>query len=622
MANDELVLDLDWNITKAKAKIDKLKQEYKSAKKELESNEIEIDLSSKSIEKTKEKLKRLKSELEVIHSANRQTAIEKGWSKVDRSAYKAKKAEIEEQNRLLAKQEAAHRKQEVSLIKQKAKIKDIGNQIVVNTKGQNKFTQAFKKSQQSADSFGKRLKSLVSSALFFTLVTKALTALREEFGKLINEEGTKTAKLAAQLKGNLAVLGRTLYESAKPYIEWMLSSLVKMVNVLTVGLAKVLGKNVNEMKKLTEQTQKANKEAQKTTASFDTLQTAGGSSASSSNTADNSTAASLDFSALNQGVTDEIALLMAALSGAVLILGVILTFTGANIPLGLGLIAAGAVGMTASLAANWGTMNQKTKDVITGIMGLGGLLFLALGLILILTGAGIPLGIGFILLGAAALGVATALSPGDTIVEKIKNVFSNIKNIFKSFIEWVSVNLFDNLFGKAYGKSLGDMFEAFISLFEDIITFFVAVFSGDWKTAWKSLVNIFIDILNIMISQINLVIQFFLGGGAKLINLLGKAFGQDWKLNADWAKIPKIPRLATGAVLPGGSPMLAWVNDQPKGQPYVEGSVENIAAAFEKYLGNNSGNKTYKVEAKGNMAQLLRYLALEITEENDRVSVF
>ena len=673
----DLVLTVDWDITEANAKARKLQREYNNAKKEIENKEIEIGLTSESIEEAKNRLKTLKIDLEEIRKENIRAIAQNNptQQKETYSALKAKKAEIEKQNQLLAKQQALYRSQELSLVKQKNKAADIGEQILLNSKKQNKFTQAFEKSQKSADQFGKRLKSLIASALFFSVVTKAFTALRNEFGKLITETGTKTAALVSQLNGSLTVLGRTIYESARPYIEWILQALIKMVNILTQGLAKILGKNVNEMKKLAQQTKKTRDEAKKTTAGFDTIQTLGSPQSSSDG------GVGTDFSALSDGIDSEIGVLMMLLSGAALVLGVILAFTGVNIPLGLGLIAIGAVGLAASYAAawnslnadmqntvttivaivsgallvlgvilafsganiplgigliaagaaglatmvapNWNTMDQKTKDTITGIMAIGGALFLLLGLVLILTGAGIPLGIGLILLGAGLLFGAIALSPGDTILEKIKNLFSNARRIMKTFIDWVSTNLLDGLFGEAFGDSIQDMLDSFMYFFEDIISFFTAVFTGDWENAWKSLVNIVVDLLNLIISNFNTTIQFFLGGSAKLINKFGELFGQDWNLNADWAKIPKIPRLATGAVLPGGSPMLAWVNDQPKGQPYLEGSVENIAAAFEKYLGNKAfGKQNINLIAKGPLAPLIRLLALEITEEQNRASVF
>lgn len=622
-----LVLDMDWDISKAEAKQRKLQRDYDIAKKEIESKEIEIDLTSESIEKTKDKLKSLKTEFEEIRKENLIAIAQDKpiQQKETFSALRAKKAEIEKQNQLLVKQQALYRSQELSLKKQKSKIAEIGDQILLNSKKQNKFTQAFEKSQKSADRFGKRIKSLIASALFFSVVTKAFTALRNEFGKLITETGTKTAALVSQLNGSLTVFGRTLYESARPAIEWVLEKLVQVANIITYGIAKMLGKSVDEMKKLSKETTEAGKQAKKATAGFDTIQTLGASS---------ETGLGADFGALTGEIEKETAYLMMILSGAALVLGVILAFSGVNIPLGIGLIVLGAVGLAASIAASWGTMDQKTKDTIRGVMAIGGAFFLILGLILILTGAGIPLGIGLILLGAGMLYGAYKLTPGDDFVEKVKNLWSKVKEVVKNAIKWIRENALDNLLGEGFGQAFEDLFKDVSELCDDIVALFSNLIEGDLEGVGKSLLNILVDLINIIVDALNLVWQFSLQSIKNSALNWGKIFkyfgapdisdkiNEGFKITEKWL-IPHVPKLATGAVLPGGSPMLAWVNDQPKGQPYVEGSIDNIAAAFEKYLGNKAfGNPKFTITAKGSMAQLIRLLALEITEEQDRVSVF
>lgn len=620
MADEGLIIGVDFNTAKAEAKMKRLKAQYDAQKNTIKEigNEIEkttdyidgLELKIKSTNRYIEYLNQKLSESKLSGNIVEQETFNR---KILKATEQVEKLQIE-----LSKEKKTLSEQNIELYKQEEKLYSIGSEITSNNKKQNKFTKAFEKSQKSADRFGKRLKSLIASALFFSVVTKAFTALRNEFGKLITETGTKTASLVAQLNGSLAVLGRTLYESARPYIEWILQALVKMVNILTQGLAKILGKNVNEMKKLAQQTKKTGEEAKKATAGFDTLQTIDTSSGSSGSDSGVGT----DFSALNDGISNEIAVLMTILSGALLVLGVILTFTGVNIPLGLGLIAAGALGMAATISASWNTMPQKTKDTITGIMAIGGALFILLGLVLILTGVGIPLGIGLILLGASSIAGAVALSPGDTFVEKIRNLWQNVKRITKEFINWFSDKVLDGIFGESVGDALKKMFDSFCYLWEDIIDFFGAVIDGDWKRAGKAFVNVLIDVLNILIQGITMPFKMMVGGVSKLTGVIGKLFDKNWEFDTSWTKVPQIPRLATGAVLPGGSPMLAWVNDQPKGQPYLEGSIDNIAAAFEKYLGSNPSRQNISINFTGSLAQLARVLAPEISTENNRASVF
>lgn len=101
-------------------------------------------------------------------------------------------------------------------------------------------------------------------------------------------------------------------------------------------------------------------------------------------------------------------IIMAILSGALIVMGAVLLFSGANIPLGLGLIVVGAVGLAASIAANWNaviTLLQGPLGVIVGMLS-GALL--ALGAVVLFSGANIGLGLGLMLAGAIGLAASVA----------------------------------------------------------------------------------------------------------------------------------------------------------------------------------------------------------------------
>lgn len=124
-------------------------------------------------------------------------------------------------------------------------------------------------------------------------------------------------------------------------------------------------------------------------------------------------------------VTTKILLIAGAASIAI---GMILAFTGVATPLGVGLILAGAAALGTAVALNWDTLTNKLKGVTTKILAIAGAAALAIGIILCFTGVGIPLGVGLILSGAAALGTAVAIN-WETIKEKIKGVFIKIKSM-------------------------------------------------------------------------------------------------------------------------------------------------------------------------------------------------
>lgn len=307
MAFEGVVIGADFDTAKAEAKMRKLQREYDIAKKKVENKKIEIDMATVNTNKIysdlnkisaqiKEKEIEIKETLKWIDHYEQKgsvTGVQKEKEKLSiQQAELEKLKELEiKKNQLLDSETFKIQGQEIELEKLKNKQVEIGEKIALNGKKQNKFTQAFEKSQKSADRFGKRLKSLIASALFFSVVTKAFTALRNEFGELITETGTKTASLVSQLKSNLATIGRTLYESVKPHIEWLLEKLVQITQLLSQAIAKALGKNVHEMKKLANTSKDVAENSEKSTASFDSLQKITDTSTSNSESRETSASA-------------------------------------------------------------------------------------------------------------------------------------------------------------------------------------------------------------------------------------------------------------------------------------------------------------------------------------------
>ena len=109
-------------------------------------------------------------------------------------------------------------------------------------------------------------------------------------------------------------------------------------------------------------------------------------------------------------IHDNLALIELTASGFALALGLILLFTGANIPLGLGLIAVGAYGMAQALKEDWSTVDPKIAKAVADVAAVVGGALLAIGALLTFTGANIPLGIGLMLAGAVSLATSIAIN--------------------------------------------------------------------------------------------------------------------------------------------------------------------------------------------------------------------
>lgn len=139
-------------------------------------------------------------------------------------------------------------------------------------------------------------------------------------------------------------------------------------------------------------------------------------------------AVALKWDSLTGTVKEKIMAIVALVSGALIGIGLILALTGVATPLGIGLIAAGAVGLAATASLNWNFLVEKVKGFLKELGIAVGAALLVLGIILCVTGVGLPIGIGLIVAGAASIVAGVALNWG-SIKEKIKGVLQKIKDM-------------------------------------------------------------------------------------------------------------------------------------------------------------------------------------------------
>lgn len=139
-------------------------------------------------------------------------------------------------------------------------------------------------------------------------------------------------------------------------------------------------------------------------------------------------AVALNWNSLTGDVQESVLSIVAIVSGALIGVGAILALTGVATGLGIAMIAAGAVGLAATVGLNWNSMPDNIRKVTTKILLIAGAASIAIGMILAFTGVATPLGVGLILAGAAALGTAVAIN-WETIKEKIKGVFTKIESM-------------------------------------------------------------------------------------------------------------------------------------------------------------------------------------------------
>lgn len=136
----------------------------------------------------------------------------------------------------------------------------------------------------------------------------------------------------------------------------------------------------------------------------------------------------LNWNGLSDEIQNVIAIITTVVSVAFLAIGAALAFSGANIPLGLALLAAGAVTMGTAIMPNWNDLSDNIQQKISMITTVVGGALLAVGAILALSGVALPLGLGLMAAGALSLGAVATLN-WDFVVNSIKKVVSVITGI-------------------------------------------------------------------------------------------------------------------------------------------------------------------------------------------------
>lgn len=251
------------------------------------------------------------------------------------------------------------------------------------------------------------------------------------------------------------------------------------------------------------------------------------------------TAQSPNWETIQNALRGPIGEITALISGALLVLGAVLLFTGANIPLGLGMLVAGGATLAANLKANWSTVINALRGPLGTVTALVSGSLLALGAILLFTGAGIPLGLGLILAGAS--GLAAAVAPNwSALVQKMKKIINDIK----TYVINPVVNAFTGLYNKVVGIVEG-------------------------------MVNGFIGIINAFIRGINRVI-------GTINKIPGVSIGTLSTLST-----VSIPRLAQGAVIPPNREFMAVLGDQRSGNN-IEAPEDLIRKIVREETGGNA----------------------------------
>lgn len=159
-----------------------------------------------------------------------------------------------------------------------------------------------------------------------------------------------------------------------------------------------------------------------------------------------------DWSLIPAGVAQTITSIMGFVGGALAALGIILICTG-HIPIGIGLLLAGIGSIAAAVAVSWTKMPDNVKGVLRTVTAILGGALLALGAFLTFTAANIPLGIGLMAAGAIDL-VATLPINWDFVKQKVKSIVASVLAILAGHLAVVGMILCFSVTGLPVGLAL------------------------------------------------------------------------------------------------------------------------------------------------------------------------
>lgn len=293
-------------------------------------------------------------------------------------------------------------------------------------------------------------------------------------------------------------------------------------------------------------------------------------------------------------VSDEVAAwiygITAIVSTALLVIGIIMLCTGHITPLSIGLVVAGAAGLATTIAINWNAITDSMQGPIGEIVAIASGALLVLGLILICCGVITPLTIGLLIAGAAGLATTVAFN-WEAIVEWVKGAWEAVKQFWNKHIAPVFTAKFWSDLAKKCANGLIAGFEA----------------------AVNGIIGAFEKMINWIVGGIN-KLSFDVPDWVPGIG--GKKFG----FNIPEVKFERvsIPRLAQGAVIPPNREFLAVLGDQKRGTN-IEAPLDTIKQALEEVMAQGSAGETVvTINFSGDLSQLARILKPAIETETRR----
>lgn len=488
---------------------------------------------------------------------------------------------------------------------------------------------------KKVDKLKTRMTRLIGTVAIFNLLRNKLTDLRNGYISLLKQNDSFSSSLN-QIKANLMTAFVPIYNACLPAINSLMNALSKITGTIAVFISGLFGTSLDDAKKQAEglsksldDTAKSGEKASGSLASFDNLEVINDNSGSGGSSSKND----IDYSGeitYSQKLLDILNKISDWVSkNGDLIIAFVAGLTGALIALktlgldpieslGIGIAIAGIVYTIESLI---GYLKDPTFENF-------GKVFQGIGIAVI--------GVGIAIDSLPAIVIGAIILIWGTIVK----YWEQIEAFFQKGINWLSGK--SDFIHQKFGDTIGNIYDSFVGAlqkglnwlsfimggiknnFNELINFVKNVFSGNWKGAWQNVKNIFSNIWNGMkrtatdvfggildsaklmaknagnsiasvfksiINGVLKIIEDLLNSPARTINRLIGVINKVPGINLGTLPTFKLPRLATGAVIPPRSEFMAILGDQKRGVN-IETPLDTMVEAFNKALddrGNGSG---------------------------------
>lgn len=669
-ADGSIIIKTEVDNKKAQSDLQKLEKKIENIKQEMSQNKGKRNAIEEQLNAAKKAANEAASEIDRLDAKLRKTVSETGGSDPYSAMYRQ---QIESATKSLAKQEQTVeklsnnysaitgkiQKQEEALAKAESEAGNLAGQLAGAGKSTKGMSEAAEAAQQRIGKMSKHIATLARRVLVFSLITSALRKIKDYMWEAI-KTNDEAMTAVARLKGALMTLAQPIINVVIPAFTLMVNVITRIVNAISRLVSLLFGttiqksaqgaKALNDQKKGIEDVGKAAKEANRYLADFDELNVMddqNGTDGGGGSGLDAGGGIAPDFTGQ---ISDSLSAIVELFTGAALLgLGAILTFSGANIPLGIALMALGALAIWDTVTENWDIIKTLLQGPLGKAVALIGGALLVIGVVLLFSGVGIPIGLGLILAGATLLGTAAAAN-WDTMMDILKNPLDHTDTLIRGYKLSLGVALLFSGVGIPVGlglikdslnrsvsatprwdyleKKLKEIAESIKSWWKKDVEKY---FAGSWWSklgrgiingfllgltgGWSGVISWVLSAVNWIVEQFNSAKSSISGGGGTSTQ---GSFSSQSAVNMQAMpalRAVDVPALARGAVIPPNREFMAVLGDQKHGTN-IEAPADLIRQIVQEELG--SGGEEITIKFTGDLAALARVLSPEITRQQRR----